>query len=162
MDIAISDIDLGKNSCSPAGLETLDVVLRRWMRRRSFRNLPKDWGVALRRWSPIVSLTIWATFFRAGTRRRHLDQHLLRRCRLFSRSQSNDGCGAHSGRCRGDSCKGAIRPNATYTVAIRNVRFTSIRDMLKRLKRANSGHLHSESLGACRTKERSAPKAFAS
>jgi hypothetical protein len=48
-DIAISDIDLGKNSCSPAGLDTLEVVLRRRTRRSSFRNLPKDQGVALRR-----------------------------------------------------------------------------------------------------------------
>ena len=58
MDIAISDIDLGKNSCGPAGLDTLEVVLRLRTRRSSFRNLPKDWGAALRRWRPVVSLII--------------------------------------------------------------------------------------------------------
>ena len=36
----------------------------------------------------------------------------------FSRSQSNDGCGAHSGRCRGDSCKGAIRPIEAFKDAV--------------------------------------------
>jgi hypothetical protein len=41
----------------------------------------------------------------------------------FSRSQMNDGYGADSGPSGGDSCRLAYRPNATSTVAIRNVRY---------------------------------------
>ena len=41
-----------------------------------------------------------------------------------SRSQRNDGYRADSGPSRGDPCRRAIRPTATSTAAIRNVRFT--------------------------------------
>ena len=51
MDIVIVGIDLGKNSCSLAGLDALGrVVLRRRMRR----------GVALWRWRRAAARTIWA------------------------------------------------------------------------------------------------------
>jgi hypothetical protein len=43
-----------------------------------------------------------------------------------------------SGSSRRDSCGRALRPTATSAAAIRNVRSTSIRDMRKRLKCANS------------------------
>jgi hypothetical protein len=43
--------------------------------------------------------------------------------------------------------RSAVRPNATSVVPICHVRFTSIRDMLKRLKCANTGH----SPRTCRT-----------
>ena len=45
-------------------------------------------------------------------------------------SRSNAGYGPDCGPSPGDPCKRASRPNATSTVAIRNVRFTSIRDTL--------------------------------
>jgi hypothetical protein len=38
-----------------------------------------------------------------------------------------------------DARRSAVRPNATSTATISNVRFTSIRDILKRLKCAKSG-----------------------
>jgi hypothetical protein len=59
---------------------------------------------------------------------RRLGQGLLRAVNPISRSQRNDGFGAHSGPSRGDPCRRALRPTATYAVAICYVCFTSIRD----------------------------------
>ena len=44
--------------------------------------------------------------------------------KAISRSQWNARNGADSGPARGIPCRPAIRPNATSTAAIRNVRFT--------------------------------------
>jgi hypothetical protein len=54
------------------------------------------------------------------------NQGLLQAVKLISRSQRNVGYGAENGRSRGSLCRGALRPIATSTAAMRYVRSTSI------------------------------------
>jgi hypothetical protein len=59
MDIVIVGIDLGKNSCSLAGLDASGrVVLRRRMRRSAVGSLSRVSGVALWRWRRAAARTI--------------------------------------------------------------------------------------------------------
>jgi hypothetical protein len=61
MDIGVVGIDLGKNTCSLAGLDALGrVVLRRRMRRDALGALSRVSGVALWRWRRAAARTIWA------------------------------------------------------------------------------------------------------
>ena len=63
MDIVIVGIDLGKNSCSLAGLDaTGRVVLRRRLRREFLRLSSQSSGVALWRWKPVAGRTISGGF----------------------------------------------------------------------------------------------------
>jgi hypothetical protein len=49
---------------------------------------------------------------------------------VYSRSLRNDGYGVDSSPSRGDISRHAFRPTATSAAAIRNVRLTSIRDIV--------------------------------
>jgi hypothetical protein len=83
MDIAISDIDLGKNSCSPAGLDALEVVLRHRTRRSSFRNLPKDWALHCSDGGPLFRSTSGPFFSAQGHGGAASINACFGRCRLF-------------------------------------------------------------------------------
>ena len=61
MDIVVLGIDLGKNSCSLAGLGASGrVVLRRRMRRSSVEGFVNGLGAASWRWKHAAARIIWA------------------------------------------------------------------------------------------------------
>ena len=63
MDIVIVGIDLGKNSCSVAGLDASGrVVLRRRMRRTCWRASSRVFSVASWRWRRAAARIIWAAY----------------------------------------------------------------------------------------------------
>ena len=71
MSIVILGIDLGKNSCSVAGLDASGrVVLRRRLRRQTIAGFARQWrGCIVARWRPAAVRITWGgSLWRRATR----------------------------------------------------------------------------------------------